>query len=730
MIERDDAPHPSLTASARLGSVRGVLPPLAGVAALLLLTVSVAWLGKHAAPATVAGRPGPSHAVPGAIATAPSPGATASVPSSSGSPANAVALPVWTPPSGALRQLPITGDANSLAADGDALYQEAYRTDGRAQVRRLDLRTGAAALLTTLPAGHDAGALAAADGRVAWVEWWAPGGAFTGGPCAPGQPVVKAWRIWLGDAAHPAGRVVASGTARDGWTVAAGCLDPIPPRIALSADAVAFDVRSGGLTRVEIHALSDGRRLYTYDAGPSALVTDLRLAGNTLAVAVQELGPVATADEVTLVRWRGANWSTETGPGLGVALAPDGSVALVVRPLNSGLSGQRVGMALDRQPLVGVRPVGAQQLAPAAGAPDGSYADAPAIGAWEGAEADLWRGIAPDGTAYPVLQLAGEARVVRGHGSPGWTAISGRWALWTDLTVPTPMLDVLDLSAVPVAPAVTATHPAVTVMPASGLFTGQTVAVRVTGFGVGGKVWLSECASAQDASSLGCGTQLAAQPFLVTDDTRAGVGTFTVSLHAATQPLQPRPSAGCADQCVLVATLGDGLAYAVARIRFSPLADRPLPPCTAAQLATSVVDTGGAAGTLEGWLRFVNTSAVPCRLSGWPTLVGVTASGATTLAHHTDELLGQPPDAVLPPVVLTPGEAAVAAFAGMDIPVGGGTAATCPPPYHTLRVTPPGTAMSVTLPAFDGTELPACAGIEVSSVVAAAAEPELLPWRP
>ena len=47
-------------------------------------------------------------------------------------------------------------------------------------------------------------------------------------------------------------------------------------------------------------------------------------------------------------------------------------------------------------------------------------------------------------------------------------------------------------------PALTVDHPTLTVSPASHLTDGQTVEVRVTGFGVGGKVWISECASAAD----------------------------------------------------------------------------------------------------------------------------------------------------------------------------------------------------------------------------------------
>ena len=89
-------------------------------------------------------------------------------------------------------------------------------------------------------------------------------------------------------------------------------------------------------------------------------------------------------------------------------------------------------------------------------------------------------------------------------------------------------------------PALTVDHPTVTVSPAVGLKDGQLVEVSVTGFGVGGKVRLSECASAEAATDFGCGAELAAQAFLVTDDNRAGAGSLTVRATAAGMT----PSAG------------------------------------------------------------------------------------------------------------------------------------------------------------------------------------------
>jgi hypothetical protein len=120
----------------------------------------------------------------------------------------------------------------------------------------------------------------------------------------------------------------------------------------------------------------------------------------------------------------------------------------------------------------------------------------------------------------------------------------------------------------PLVPALTVDHPTVVVIPASHLRDGQAVEVRVTGFGVGGEVRLSECASAADASGLGCGAQPAAQTLLVTDESRAGHASFTVSATAPVGSLLATPVEPCADQCVIVATLGAGYTYVVAPIAF------------------------------------------------------------------------------------------------------------------------------------------------------------------
>ena len=90
--------------------------------------------------------------------------------------------------------------------------------------------------------------------------------------------------------------------------------------------------------------------------------------------------------------------------------------------------------------------------------------------------------------------------------------------------------------------------------PATNLKDGEVVQVNVSGFPPG-KVFLSECGAAADANALGCGAQLAAQPFVVIEN-GAGTASFTVTHQAASTPLSPQPSTTCTNQCVLVATSG------------------------------------------------------------------------------------------------------------------------------------------------------------------------------
>jgi hypothetical protein len=151
-------------------------------------------------------------------------------------------------------------------------------------------------------------------------------------------------------------------------------------------------------------------------------------------------------------------------------------------------------------------------------------------------------------------------------------------------------------------------------------------------------------------------------------------------------------------------------------------------PCRTADLAITVVNAGAAAGTVGGYLRFMNANTETCRLQGWPTVVGVTAAGTTIASRHTNAVLTFPDISTAPIVVLHPGAVAYAAFAGGDNP--GDARSTCPPSFLSLRVTPPENSEAIVLSAWNpglNQFLPDCAGIEVTMVVPAADVPFLEP---
>lgn len=113
------------------------------------------------------------------------------------------------------------------------------------------------------------------------------------------------------------------------------------------------------------------------------------------------------------------------------------------------------------------------------------------------------------------------------------------------------------------------THPSVTVTPSSVLTAGQQVQVHVSGFEISWKVYLSECSSASAANKYGCGEQLAAQPFIITDESRSGSGTFIVEPVASGKPYNTADVTPCTTNCVLLATMGGGGGFAVAPLGFA-----------------------------------------------------------------------------------------------------------------------------------------------------------------
>ena len=134
--------------------------------------------------------------------------------------------------------------------------------------------------------------------------------------------------------------------------------------------------------------------------------------------------------------------------------------------------------------------------------------------------------------------------------------------------------------------------------------------------------------------------------------------------------------------------------------------------CVTSQLKISLTNTGALAGQAGGYLKFTNKSGTPCRMTGWPAVIGLTASGqATRLRHLQLSMFGAWHYSAPPPVVaLQPGNSAYAIVAADDKPAG--TSNRCPAPYARLRVSPPGDSGNVTISAWlpgAGSYLPSCA---------------------
>ena len=134
--------------------------------------------------------------------------------------------------------------------------------------------------------------------------------------------------------------------------------------------------------------------------------------------------------------------------------------------------------------------------------------------------------------------------------------------------------------------------------------------------------------------------------------------------------------------------------------------------CVTSQLKISLTNTGALAGQAGGYLKFTNKSGTPCRMTGWPAVIGLTASGqATHLRHLQLSMFGAWHYSAPPAVVaLKPGDSAYAIVAADDKPAGSSN--RCPAPYARLRVSPPGDSGNVTISAWlpgAGSYLPSCA---------------------
>jgi len=162
--------------------------------------------------------------------------------------------------------------------------------------------------------------------------------------------------------------------------------------------------------------------------------------------------------------------------------------------------------------------------------------------------------------------------------------------------------------------------------------------------------------------------------------------------------------------CGSQASLGASSAGAAAASAKSPDSSSPA-ACTTSGISVTLTNTGALGGQAGGYLKFTDQGRVPCRMTGWPVVVAVTAAGAATVARHAQLTMfgAWRYAAPLPVVVLKTGDSAYAVVAASDEPAGRST--HCPAPYVRLRVSPPGDRDHVTISAWlpgARSYLPAC----------------------
>jgi Protein of unknown function (DUF4232) len=137
-------------------------------------------------------------------------------------------------------------------------------------------------------------------------------------------------------------------------------------------------------------------------------------------------------------------------------------------------------------------------------------------------------------------------------------------------------------------------------------------------------------------------------------------------------------------------------------------------PCVADHLRISLGQRQQAMNQPAQVIVFTNTSSTPCVLSGYPIVAGLdSARRQITQAQQVNAIyLGGATNGVAGDVRLAADADASSLVGGADQPIGG--AASCPPDYAGLLVTPPGTTRSTHL----DVDFPSCAGLEVTPVVA------------
>jgi hypothetical protein len=149
--------------------------------------------------------------------------------------------------------------------------------------------------------------------------------------------------------------------------------------------------------------------------------------------------------------------------------------------------------------------------------------------------------------------------------------------------------------------------------------------------------------------------------------------------------------------------------------RTATLSTASSPTCDTAALRIRLTHTGALGGQAGGYVAFTNTGGAACRLTGWPAVRGLTATGqGPEFGHARSTMFGAwQYQAPMPVLVIQPGQSAYAVVVGADHPAGSAT--SCPAPYRRLSITPPGSMHSVEISAwFPGASsyLPTCNSID------------------
>jgi hypothetical protein len=144
--------------------------------------------------------------------------------------------------------------------------------------------------------------------------------------------------------------------------------------------------------------------------------------------------------------------------------------------------------------------------------------------------------------------------------------------------------------------------------------------------------------------------------------------------------------------------------------------------CRTGQLSIRTGHSFAGLGTAGAVISFTNRSHRPCRLTGWPHVVGVTASGsrvalwpvaAAGTIGLTVRVTGTPV------IALAPGQHADAVFSGADGPAAG---TACRPRLRWLRVAAPSGGRAVRISAWIGwlaRDMPTCGPIRLSPLLPA-----------